>query len=315
LKVYNSTLIANGGTLPKGYVAKIGAGMMEPPAPLGLSGTARTCLTLSNSSSYFYDSTIIADGWGALSTDIALDHVYLEANNCDVQVRNKGYGTYADWNCKVVINNSKMSTAGYAGIIASIGEIHFNKVNASSSGRGFLIHSVMRSNPAEIALLEIKDGKITAQDTLISVKSANADITIDGAKLVSKSGSLIHSVINDDSMATKTNGQKVPGIKATLRNTTLKGNILHEDTERAMLISFIGTTLKGAIKNASVSLDAGSKWTATSNSNLTLLNAVNVSRIDALAGVTITAIAGQECTLKGDYKLPSGGNLIVKSNY
>jgi hypothetical protein len=314
LRVYDSTLTANGGALPKGYVAKIGAGMMEPPAPLGLSGTARTCLTLNNSSSYFYNSTIVADGWGALSTDIALDHVYLEANNCDVQVRNKGYGTYADWNCKVVINNSKISTAGYAGIIASIGEIRFNKVNASSSGRGFLIHSVMRSNPAEIGLLEIIGGIITTQDTLILVKSANADITLDRAKLVSKSGSLIHSVVNDDSMATKINGQKVPGIRATLKNTTIEGDILHEDTERTMSVDLIATALKGAVKDASLSLDAGSRWTATSNSNMTLINAVDVSRIDALPGVIITAIAGQGCTLKGSYKLSSGGTLNVKAN-
>jgi|WetSurSiteA1Bulk_404760.scaffolds.fasta_scaffold142385_2 hypothetical protein len=144
-----------------------------------------------------------------------MGHAYVEANNCNVQVRNSGYGTYADWNCRVVINNSKISTAGYAGSISSLGEIHLNKVDATSDGCGFLMHSVMNSNPAEIALLEIRGGKITTQDTVILVKSANADITFYGAKLVSKSGHLIHSVINDDSMAAKVNGQKVSGIRAT----------------------------------------------------------------------------------------------------
>ncbi len=311
LKVYDSTLRANGGTLPKGYVRKIGPGMMEPPAPLGISGTARATLTMNNSKSYFYNTTIIADGWGALSTDAAWG-VYLEANHCDVQVLKSGYGTYADNGAKVVINDSKMTTATYQGIVAGQASLAFNHVTGSSDGNSVMIHSVM-GRAAEVGTLEIMGGKIATRKAVILVKSANADITIDGAELSSKSGALLQSVISDDANATKVNGQQVVGIKATLKKMTLEGNILHEDTERGMSVTFISTTLKGSIKGASVSLDAGSKWTATENSIVTLVDSVDVATIDAPTGVTITAVAGKGCTLKGTYKLAGGGIVNVKA--
>jgi len=311
LKVYDSTLIANGGQLPEGYEPVIGAGMMEPPAPLGLSGTARTCLTLNNSASYFYNSTIIADAWGALSTDIAMDHVYLEANNCDVWVRGSGYGTYADWNCKVVINDSRMNVGTYAGIVAGPGEIHFKNVDATSGANCAMIHSVMRSDPSEIGILEIDGGKIVTKEAVILVKSTNTDITLDGAELASESGLLIHSIINSDPNATKLEGKKVTGVRATLKNMTLEGDILHEDSERTMTLVFTSTSLKGAIQNASVSLRGESKWTATVDSKVTLEGDVDVSNIDAPAGVAISATAGEGCTLKGSYKLAGGGELRV----
>jgi hypothetical protein len=311
LKVFNSTLIANGGPLPEDYKAKIGPGMMEAPAPLGIAGTARACLTLNNSSSYFYDSTIIADGWGALSTDMAQDHMYLEANNCDVQVRNSGYATYADWKCKVVINDSKMKSGAFTGIIAGPGEIHFNRTNAVSGNNSVMMHSVMRDDPSEIGLLEIKGGKFTAKNDLLLVKSTNADISLEGVEMISEKGILLHSIINDDTMATKLKGQKVTGIRATLKKMTVEGNILHEDTERTMSVALFGTILKGCIKNASVSLDSGSKWTATADSKITLVDSAALSSIDAPAGVTITAVAGKGCTLKGTYKLAGGGTLNI----
>jgi hypothetical protein len=311
LKVYDSTLIANGGPLPKDYKAKIGPGMMEAPAPLGISGTSRACLTLNNSNSYFYNSTIIADGWGALSTDMAQDHVYLEANNCDVQVRNSGYATYADWKCKVVINNSRMKSGAFTGIIAGPGEIHFNGTDAVSGNNSVMMHSVMRDDPSEIGILEIKGGKFTAKNALLLVKSTNADISLEGVEMISEKGVLLHSVINDDTMATKLNGRQVTGIRATLKKMIVEGNILHEDTERTMSVALSGTILKGCIKNASISLDSGSKWTATADSRVTLVGSAELSAIDALAGVTVTAVAGKGCTLKGAYKLSSGGTLNV----
>jgi len=309
LKVYDSTLIANGGPLPRDYKAKIGPGMMEAPAPLGIAGTARACLTLNNSSSYFYNSTIIADGWGALSTDMAQDHVYLEANNCDVQVRNSGYATYADWSCKVVINNSRMKSGAYTGIIAGPGELRLNDTEAVSGNNSVMMHSVMRDDPSEIGLLKIKGGKITAKNALLLVKSTNADIDLEGVQMISEKGLLLHSIINDDTMATKLNGRKVTGIRATFSKMSVEGNILHEDRSRTMSVVLSGTMLKGSIKNAELSLDSASKWTATADSKVTLVGISDVSCIDAPAGVTITASAGKGCSLKGTYKLSSGGAL------
>ena len=80
-----------------------------------------------------------------------------------------------------------------------------------------------------------------------------------------------------------------------------------------MSLIFIDTTQKGSIKNASISLDADSSWTATADSKVTLADNVDLSKIDAPIGVTITALAGKDCILKGAYKLASGGILSVKA--
>ena len=76
-----------------------------------------------------------------------------------------------------------------------------------------------------------------------------------------------------------------------------------------MTIYLEGTTLKGAIKDASIKLNRLSKWTATADSNVTIIGDVEVSQIDAPASVTITAIASQS----GTYKLASCGTLVLKT--
>ncbi len=312
LKVYDSTLIANSGPFPENYVPKMGPGMMEPPPPLGIGGSCRAHLTMKNSKSYFYNSTIIADGWGALSTDAAMGDVYLEANNCDIQVRKAGYGTYSDNGCRVVINDSKMTTATHSAIIAGVCSINLNNVNAVSGRHCVMVHNVMGMN-SEVAQIGIKGGTIATDAAVILVKSANTYIEINRAKLFSKAGILIHTMLNDDPNATRVKeGETVYGIKAALENMTLEGDFVHEDKGRTMALAFIDTTLKGAITGGVyVSFDAGSKWMATDESAVVLVDITETSKIDAAAGVTIKATAGEGCTLMGTYQLTTGGTLVV----
>ena len=115
LRVKHSHLVAEGGTLPSGYTRRIGPGMMEPPTPLGLSGTARTTLALGSTKAYYEDSTIEAEAWGALSTDAARG-AYLQADRCKIIVRRSGYGTYADNGASVVINDSQMVVPTFGGV-------------------------------------------------------------------------------------------------------------------------------------------------------------------------------------------------------
>jgi hypothetical protein len=188
-----------------------------------------------------------------------------------------------------------------------------------------------------IANFGIKGGKIATKEATILVKSANADISLEGAELLPKNGVLIESVIDNNKRSAllrwlmdsekKTTPVTAPvtGIRATLKNMTLKGNIIHADTTRPMSLSFVGTTLKGSITGSvwtitdvSLSLDSASKWTATADSKVKLVGNVDVKSLDAPKGVTITAYAGDGCTLKGTYKLASGGTLnmaALRGNY
>ena len=258
LEVYDSTLIASGGPLPDGYVPVIGPGMMEPPAPLEITGTARTHITMKDSKSYFHNTRIEADGWGALSTDAAGKDSYLEFNDGTVIVRNSGYGAYSDFGANVVINRSLMQVATYGIVIAGPAEASFNDVRGRSGRNLAMIHSVM-GNPAEIGELNISGGEFTAADELIQVKSANANIEIDGANLVSETGVLIRVKKNEDPFATVVGDFTPPGVTLTLSNGSYKGDVIDTDPERTLTVQLINATLTGAVKGAEIKIDNNSE--------------------------------------------------------
>ena len=311
MRVYDSTLRANGGELPEDFVPVIGPGMKTPPAPLGITGTARTNVTMGNARSYFYNSTIVAEGWGALSTDACGGDVYLEANNSDIIVNNSGYGLYADNGCAVVFNDSTITSATYGGILAGVGTVELNNVESDAAKNILMIHSVF-GRPTESAGIAIKGGRHQSGEAIILVKSANVDIEIDGAALNPGDGNLIHSIVNDDENATRVNGAETAGINVTLLNMTLTGDIRHEDSvDRDMAVSLVGTQLTGAVIGAEINLDADSSWTASGDSQVRLHDAFDLHRIDALPGVTVRVIDSGDVRIAEARDLPSGGKLVA----
>ena len=307
LKVYNSTLTANGVPFEPDFTNT------EQKKQLEIDGNSRTHVTLSNSYSYFYYCTVIAEGWAALSTDGSNGFVYLEANNCTVKTLKAGYGTYADMGCHVYINNSDFDVASMAGIMTGGADITFKDTKAKCGTYFALMHSI--GTPAEVSTLKVTGGEITSKSPVILIKSANAEISFDDVKMASESGILLKSVISVDPQAAKaadTKGQEVYGIHATFKNMDVSGDIDHsvDKENRTMTVYLESTTLKGAIKDAHISINPLSKWIATADSNVTIDGNVNVSQIDAPKGVTINAVADQS----GTYKLAGGGTLILKKS-
>jgi hypothetical protein len=299
LKVFNSTLTAHGVPFDQSQTS--------PPEHLEIKGNSRTHVTMSNSYSYFYYSTIVADGWAALSTDGAEGFVYLEADNCKVKTINSGYGTYADGACHNYFNNCDFDVASMAAIIAGEADCTFRDTLAKCGTYFAMIHCVM-GMPAEVSTLKVTGGEISCKSPAVIVNSQNAIINFDGVKINSESGVLVKSAVNDDPNATKTKGQKVYGIHTTLKGMDVAGNVVHEDPDRNMYVYLASTNLKGAIKDAYVTIDGLSKWTATADSKVTIVGSVDLSQIDAPTGVRITAAAGES----GTYTLASGGTLILK---
>ena len=315
LYVYDSTLTANGGSLPTDYdTTKVGPGMMTPPSGLDIGGTCRASLTMGNGKSYFYNSTITADGWGALSTDSATDGgVYLYASNCTVKTITYGYGAYADNRCTDVFESCTFDTAQMSVIIAGDGNVTFTDTAAVSKGYHAMIHNV-GGDATYVGSMTMTGGSATTDSDLILIKTANAAISIDGATLSSTNGYLIHSIVNDDANASQVGTTVVDGINATLSNMTINNGINHEDPDHVMTITLKATTLNGALLSAStatpirLSFDGTSKWYATAHSTVTLLAITDSAQIDAPSGVTITATAGTGCALlSGNYVLASGG--------
>lgn len=332
LRVYNSRLHAFGGDVPEeNRIPGTGPGFVGPPEALDIVGTARAANVVGSGKAYYTDSTIISEGWGALSTDSARPYVYLEVNNCDVEARNGGYGVYADIGAEVVANRSRFRSADYTGIISGNGKIRLNDVSEDGARHGVMIHAPGQDF-LQTADLKIHGGHYRTQGATLLLLSANAVIDLDGADLQPADGVLLRSQINpskrqpllrwllDPRHPAELQTGPVSGIHVTFRNMTATGRIEHADTTRPMAIDLIGTTLKGSVTGSvwtigdvTVRMGAGARWSATADSRVTLLDAADPAAFDAPAGVTITALAGPGTTLKGRYPLAGGGQLIVKN--
>ena len=160
----------------------------------------------------------------------------------------------------------------------------------------------------QVSDIKIAGGSYQCEDEAVVVKSNNADILFDGADIHSFAGLLLRSKVNDDPCAPDPKGKEVYGIHVTLRNMDTENSILHEDPNRRMTVKLENSRLAGAVTGGVLlSLDEGSKWTATADSDVVLNGDVPTGAIDALPGVTITARGGEsrKCSL------PSGGVLVV----
>ncbi len=305
LKVYDSIITTHGIPYGEG-IERPSALMSTPPPPLEMDGNTRTHCSMSNSSTYFYNSKIICDGWAALSTESSEGYVYLEANDCDIVCTKNGYGAYSDPGCHDFFNNCNFDMARMAAILAGNSDMTFNDCYADC-GSYFALSHCVNGWEEEVAEVTVNGGEIHTKDECVKVKSHNIIVDLNDVKIESEAGILVHSVVNDDPCTTKVT-KPVYGVNVFMTDMEAKGDLIHEDTSRDMWVDLESAQLTGAIKNANLCIGTGSKWTATADSCVVLTSEVNIAQIDALNGVTINAIAGSS----GEYTLASGGKLIVK---
>ena len=77
-----------------------------------------------------------------------------------------------------------------------------------------------------------------------------------------------------------------------------------------MTLKLEHTALVGAITGGVLlTMEEGSSWTANGDSIVVLNGDVSLNQLDALSGVTVTAVGAEEKTAP----LPSGGTLVVKT--
>jgi hypothetical protein len=288
--------------------------MAKPPVFLEIEGNMRTHCTVMDSESYFYNSTVIADSWAALSTDAAGDRVYLEANDCNVITTRSGYGTYADTGCHCVLNRCNLDVQNMAAIVAGESSVKLNDCTGKC-GSYVVLNHVVGGGPGDAILTQVSDIAITGgsyqcEDPAVICKSCNADVRFENTKIKSACGVLLKSRLNDDPCAPDPAGKEVYGLHVTLKDMDTENSILHEDPNRRMTVALEGSTLTGAITGGVLlTLDEKSRWTATADSDVVLNGDLTLDQIDALPGVTITAVGSQAV----EAALPSGGKLIVKA--
>lgn len=314
LRARNCRFASHGGPLPPDYEPVIGPGMMEPPWPLGLAGNARTHLSMDGSRTFFDHCELYGAAWAVLSTDSSGGCLYLEANDCKLEMAGNGYITYADNGCHNVFNRCEAVSGNMFAILDGNSSVTANDTVSVSARSGFVIHGGL---PAwlDAGILDIQGGSHRVKENVIFVKSANADIYVKAAELMSESGCILRSVCNDDPMYYKmaAKGPACYGVQATFEAMTMEGDILHEDTDRKMRVSLVDAVLTGAVKGGpTLNLYGESRWIATGDSSVTVESGTDISRFDAPEGVTIRVRAEGECRLQGTYALPHGGILSAE---
>lgn len=310
LRVENCKVYGNSGPLPDYYDSENpikGPGMMEPPAGLFLGGTIRTHLSVGTTKTYYKDSHIESDSWAALSTDNGRD-LYLQADNCDVIVRRVGYGVYSDGGCNVVLNDCRFDVATHGAILAGDMTAKFTGCDIKAGKYDFMAHD-LSGGADSAAPVEIRGCKCYSEDACLYIKSHNLHVDIENSDLTSP-GYVVHAIVNDDPDARVMPEDCVPyGNKLYIRASRIHGHMVNEDV-REMSIVLDGSSVEGAISGVYVKL-VNSKWMATKDSQVALVEATSIEGIDAADGVVIHAVAAAGTTLEGEYQLPSGGRLIV----
>lgn len=89
-----------------------------------ISGIARANMSVSSSKTNYFNSTCTTEGWAALSTDMASpEGLDLYAYNTRAIAQNGGYGTYADFDCRVWLYGSTLESPEIGAIISKSGKI------------------------------------------------------------------------------------------------------------------------------------------------------------------------------------------------
>ncbi len=89
-----------------------------------ISGIARANMSTGSSHTYYFNSTVTTEGWAALSTDASTGPgLDLYAYNTRAVAQHGGYGTYADFGCRVWLYGSTLESAEVGAIISKSGQI------------------------------------------------------------------------------------------------------------------------------------------------------------------------------------------------
>lgn len=355
---YNdATLIVNNSRVESTGSNNNTAQVSEPFSneALLISGTARANFSIGATRTYYFNSTCLAEGWAALSTDSATgDGLDLYAYNTDGIAENGGYSTYADTNCRVWLYGSRMTAAEIGCIISKSGRIHVFDSDAAG-------HEIMTYNEGETVsedssilggrnavMIHAPDmmgqglyaadcGAFTAENAFIGttrelvstkdyndygeavgayidyvsgsdflIRSTSAHITLDNVSMHSYNNTLIHTVLNADSMGNflaPGDGAQVEPVMVSMNNMDVSGDIRHEDYQRRMTVNLENTTLTGNIVSGTME-DWNNTWAKYGD-----VNWVVDESFDATYGVALTLHPNAVWNVTGQSSLTS---LIVE---
>ncbi|WP_221800930.1 hypothetical protein [Oceanobacter mangrovi] len=256
MRVNNSDIYVQNGTLPDDYEFTVALGeMMEVPWMLGLTGNVRATNLVESGTAYYINSTVKAQGWGALSTDDT-DSVRLYCIGSTLETEESGYGAYSIGDALDTFSDCTVNVNDYGLIMAAEGSGTFTDGTVVNSDRfGVMLHS------SGTGTLTIERGSVfNTGEAVIQAKGSFPTIVASDSELNSEDGIILQMMANDDPyfatfMAENPDlfsGTSDAGeATASFTDMTLDGDIIQGNTASGNLaVTLASTTLTGAITTA-----------------------------------------------------------------
>ena len=257
MRVEDSTIEVHNGTLPDDYVWNVDLGkMMEVPWMLGLVGNSRATNLVESATAYYINSTIKAQGWGALSTDATVS-LRLYCIDSVLETEESGYGGYSIGDAIDTFSGCTINVNDYGLIMAAEGSGVFTDGTVVNSDRiGVMLHSNGSGN------LTIERGSVfNTKEAIIQSKGSFPKISVKDSELNTDNGIILQLMANDDPYFASfleanpdlaglfQGGDSIA--TADFTNMTLDGDIIHGNTAGGALeVSLNTSTLTGAITTA-----------------------------------------------------------------
>jgi hypothetical protein len=223
------------------------------PWMLGLTGNVRATNLVANATAYYNNSSIKAQGWGALSTDDT-QSVRLYCINSSLETVESGYGAYSIGDAVDTFSGCNLDVNDYGLIMAAEGAGTFTDGTVVNSDRfGVMLHSNGNGT------LRIERGAVfNTGEAVIEAKGSFPTILVDNATLNSANGVILQMMANDDPYFASfvaanpgLGGSSGSSSSATFSNVTLSGDIIHGNTAAGDLnVTLESATLTGAITTA-----------------------------------------------------------------
>lgn len=199
----NANITCYGGTSEELEQAKREVrGLPHVPWVLGLTGNNRATNLLGRGKVRYIDSTIRAEGWGALSTDgpaaperYGEYSITLETENCDVEVFGpSGYGSYAIGAGHNIFRNTRFRVPDYALIVANefASADFLSKSQVDSRRFGVMWHQ------NQGGVLKIEDSTFHTGMATFLVKACYPRIEVTRSRLISDNGIILQLMDLDD---------------------------------------------------------------------------------------------------------------------
>ncbi len=234
LVVKSSTISSTGGTIYEDYELTSATNkMVAPPWVLGVAGNARTSnLMGEGSTATFVDSTITADGWGALSVDSGSDMAMYTINSNvdttkvdgDAEAVNGAYGAFGIGSAMEYMYGLDMDVDNYAWVmlgatvnlessetdkaytITDVSGDEVAKLTSDEEGRNTTIDSdnfgfMMSAFGGATNTVNVGEGtEINTENAVFLYKAGDAVVTIDNADVSAANGVLFQAIDNEDSI-------------------------------------------------------------------------------------------------------------------